>query len=159
MVKLVPLTPEQLGPFLEAAVPRYAAELVRSGSAPADSALTQAQVQFDELLPEGLDTPGQHLFALWDPVAGLPVGTAWLGVREDGQRPFAVLYDLYVEPGFRRRGYAAQALDALESEVMTLGFDAIHLHVFGPNEAARALYRKAGYVETSVRMAKDLSLA
>ncbi len=159
MIELLPLKPEELEPFLEAAVPRYAAELVRSGNATPESGLRVAQAQFDELLPDGLHTPDQYLFALWVPVAGQAVGSLWLGVRKSGPRPFAALYDLFIEPGFRRMGYATQALEALETEVRALGFDTIQLHVFGHNRAARALYQKAGYVETNVRMAKALGKA
>jgi GNAT superfamily N-acetyltransferase len=156
MIELIPLRPDELLPFLEAAVPRYAAELVRSGNVPPEHALDVARGQFDELLPEGLHTPDQYLFTLWDPSAGKAAGTLWLGVRRVGHAPFAVLYDLFVDPGSRRQGYATQALEALEAVVQDLGFDTIRLRVFGHNRPARCLYRKLGYVETDVMMAKGV---
>ena len=47
-------------------------------------------------------------------------------------------------------------MTALEETVRALGLDEIRLHVFGHNGAARALYRKLGFVETNVMMAKQL---
>lgn len=156
MIELRPLEPHELGQFLDTAIPRYATELVRSGNVETERAPEIARDQFDELLPDGLSTPDQYLFVLCVRPTGEPVGTLWIGVRRDRSRPFAALYDLYVEPAFRRRGYATQALAALETKVRDLGLDVIRLHVFGHNRPARELYAKLGYAETDVTMAKSV---
>lgn len=45
---------------------------------------------------------------------------------------------------------------AMENEVRSAGLKAVRLQVFGNNAVARSLYRKLGYIETNVIMAKDL---
>ena len=57
----------------------------------------------------------------------------------------------------RRRGYAEQAMLALEKEARRMGAGTIRLHVFGHNSAARPLYEKLGYYPTNIVMAKDLA--
>ncbi len=57
---------------------------------------------------------------------------------------------------YRRRGYATQALRAIEEKARELGLNNIALHVFGHNDGARVLYEKVGYVVTDFIMAKDL---
>ena len=52
------------------------------------------------------------------------------------------------------QGYATQALEALEAHAKPNGVKKLGLHVFGHNTAARELYKKAGYLETNVSMAK-----
>jgi ribosomal protein S18 acetylase RimI-like enzyme len=105
-----------------------------------------------------VDTPGQYLFSiLAAPEPGLParpVGMIWFAALEG--RPQAFIYDFAIDPAYRRRGYGAQALRALEAEVRAVGLESIALHVFGHNHGAQALYRKLGYEVTNLHMAKRL---
>jgi ribosomal protein S18 acetylase RimI-like enzyme len=145
MIRLVPMTEVEYVAFLAWAVPDYAAELARAGNVPTGEGQQAAELQFAEFLPQGLATPGQYLYSLVDARRGIQVGSLWVGVRrEEGQR-LAALYELLVFPPFRRQGYGLQALQALEDHVRAQGLPAIVLHVFGHNDAARALYQKAGY--------------
>jgi ribosomal protein S18 acetylase RimI-like enzyme len=40
--------------------------------------------------------------------------------------------------------------------MLAMGIQKVTLHVFGDNTVARSLYRKLGFVETNVVMAKSL---
>jgi ribosomal protein S18 acetylase RimI-like enzyme len=51
-------------------------------------------------------------------------------------------------------GYAMRAFEQLEAAVSSRGLCGIALHVFGHNEAARALYAKLGYRATNISMFK-----
>ncbi len=84
------------------------------------------------------------------------VGILWYAAlpRQPG---LAFIYDFEIYETFRRRGYASQALAALEQDAKGRDLKHIELHVFGHNAAARALYKKAGYVETNVMMAKNIT--
>jgi GNAT superfamily N-acetyltransferase len=76
-------------------------------------------------------------------------------VAED--RPFgrvAFIYDIAVEPEHRRKGYAQTALGEIESWARANDCVGVQLHVFGGNMGARALYQRAGYIETDVMMLK-----
>jgi ribosomal protein S18 acetylase RimI-like enzyme len=156
MVELVPMSEDAFEEYLAYAVPHYADELVRAGNAHPDDGQTSAEAQFESLLSDGLATPGHTLYTIEaDGVEG-PVGYLWAGMREQGQKHFTALYDFAILAPYRRRGYGAEALRALEEVVRGLGRDEIRLHVFGHNAPARALYQKMGYVETNVNMAKRL---
>ncbi|HEX9095919.1 MAG TPA: GNAT family N-acetyltransferase, partial [Candidatus Dormibacteraeota bacterium] len=83
-------------------------------------------------------------------------GMIWLGVVQK-PTPSAFIYNIEIYPQFRRRGYAEQAMLKLEEEVRRLGLEAIRLHVFGHNTAARPLYEKLGYLPTNIQMLKRLT--
>jgi ribosomal protein S18 acetylase RimI-like enzyme len=150
------MTEGQFHAYLGFAVANYAQESIRAGNVAPDRALYAAEGQFQSLLPDGLDTPGQYLFSIQDTTRGKSVGYLWFGIRDDGTRPFVASYDILIFEAYRRQGYGAQALHALEKQAVEKGFDEIRLHVFGHNHAARALYEKLGYVATNVTMARRL---
>jgi ribosomal protein S18 acetylase RimI-like enzyme len=156
MVTLVPMTEDDFRTYLEYAIPDYAQETVRAGNVHPDVALQAAEKQFQTLLPGGLTTPGQHLCTIWTETGNAMVGYMWFGIREDPGRAFAALYDFVILEPYRRQGHGTQALLALEEQVRGLGLDAIWLHVFGHNHAARALYEKLGYRTKNLTMAKEL---
>lgn len=155
MVQLVPMTEGEYQQFLAWSIPDYAQEQAKSGAWELEEALERGRRTFDELLPDGLSTPDQFLFSI-ESEGKKPVGYLWYGVREEGERRYAALYELVIFEEYRRRGYASQALSALEDEVQGEGVEQIILHVFGHNQGARALYRKSGYVERNVTMVKEI---
>jgi ribosomal protein S18 acetylase RimI-like enzyme len=57
----------------------------------------------------------------------------------------AFVDELYVEPQYRRRGIARQALRFVEEQARKMGVQAIHLEVDHGNDPARELYRGSGY--------------
>jgi ribosomal protein S18 acetylase RimI-like enzyme len=155
MLELREMTQDRFRAYLRVAVPHYAGETVIAGNVHPDQALRAAERTFDHLLAGGLDTPNQHLCTVHD--GETEVGVLWFGVRDEGGRRFAALYDFWIHEPYRRQSYGARALRALEARVQALGLDEIRLHVFGHNRAARALYEKVGYRATNVTMAKKLN--
>ena len=136
----------------------YAEEKVQAGNYHPDEALQRAEQEYRELLPQGPETPGQHLFSIVDATTGDRVGVIWFAEKQRGPRLEAFIYDLLVLEPFRRRGYARAAMIAIEDEVRQLGIDRIGLHVFGHNRGAWALYDQLGYEVTNVNMAKTVAL-
>jgi diamine N-acetyltransferase len=57
----------------------------------------------------------------------------------------AFIDELYIEPVYRRRGYAREAVTFLEKKAFDLGVNAVHLEVDRGNHPAFELYRRAGY--------------
>lgn len=57
----------------------------------------------------------------------------------------AFVDELYVEPQYRRRGIARQALQFVEEQAREIGIRAIHLEVDHGNDPATELYRGSGY--------------
>jgi ribosomal protein S18 acetylase RimI-like enzyme len=135
----------------------YADDMERNGGFGPEQALAKAQLDFDQILPDGLATPGQHVWTIANP-AGETVGHAWLGERDSpGRGRAAFVYDVYIDEDHRGRGYGRAAMLCLEAEARTLGHDRIELNVFGGNEVARGLYRSLGYEERAVYMGKRLT--
>ena len=89
--------------------------------------------------------------------SGDDVGMLWLAVQEQGGVTKAFVFDVQIYEPFRRQGYGTAAFQAMEEKVNDLGLDTITLHVFGSNHPAREMYKKLGYVETDVMMAKQLA--
>jgi GNAT superfamily N-acetyltransferase len=86
--------------------------------------------------------------------AGDQVGHAWFTVEDREQGRVVFIYDIEVYEAYRRRGYARLALAEIDDYAREQGCIGVMLHVFGYNEAARQLYRSAGYLETNVMMLK-----
>ncbi len=143
--------------FRDEAVASYAKENVAAGRWPAEGALERSGQSYEQLLPQGRATPGQHLFTLHDPAAGVDVGSLWLAVVEHGGGRSGYLYDLLVFPAFRRQGHARAAFAALEAMARDWGLTELGLHVFAHNLAAQALYRSLGYQTTGLQMRKPLA--
>ncbi|MGA8667919.1 MAG: GNAT family N-acetyltransferase [Candidatus Dormiibacterota bacterium] len=132
----------------------YISEIVASGGLTRAAAEEQARREDADLLPHGLDTPGQLIFRL--EAAGQPVGWLWLSLQHPyGDPGVGYIYDIVVDEPFRRRGYGREAMQLAEQEAKRNGLHALALNVFGHNRVARDLYLSLGYRETSVRMRKE----
>ncbi len=154
-VRLRPLTPDEYAAWYPRSILAFAADKVQNGSWPEESAVARARADFERLLPRGLATPDAWLFRIEADGAG--VGILWLARVDDAPPDSAFIYDFEIDEDRRRRGYGRLALRALDETARELGFRSIALHAFGFNDGARSLYRRAGYVETSVNMSRDLT--
>ena len=141
--------------YLDKAIQGYAQDNIQAGNWRQDEALERSRDAFEGYLPQGIQTPNNYLFCLINE-NGEQVGILWYATLPK-QPGLAFIYDFEIYEPFRRRGYASQALAVMEQDAKARGSSHIELHVFGFNTAARALYKKAGYVETNVMMAKNIS--
>ena len=154
-IELIPMTREQYLDYLEADRPRYAAENVRAGFWSEAEASHRAKETYDRFLPEGIETPGQHLYTIHNQ-DNEEVGMIWLGAQPGGLEASGFVYNLYIEEGFRRQGYGRAAMIAAEEQARGLGWTSLALHVFGHNRPARELYESLGYEIRSMNMIKQL---
>ena len=156
MVRLRPMTESEFETYLARLIPEYAQEHLQAGSLTPENALQESERQTRALLPDGVHTEDQYLYVIEDEADGTPVGVLWFARQDRGTGPHAFVYDVEIDPAFRRRGYGSQAFRLLENKVRELGLSAISLHVFGHNHAARAMYTQLGYDEKHVIMTKTL---
>ena len=154
-ITLAPMTEPDFQAYLAKAIQDYAQDKIQAGNWSQDEALERSRKEFGGYLPQGRQTPNNYLFSLVNE-NGEKVGILWYASLPK-QPGLAFIYDFEIYEPFRRRGYASQALVLLEQEVKGRGLKQIELHVFGHNIAARALYKKAGYLETNVMMTKTIS--
>jgi GNAT superfamily N-acetyltransferase len=117
---------------------------VRSGARRPADALAAAAREQAALLPQGLATPGHHIWTVR--ADGSPVGHVWLAVRgaPTGGRQ-AHLFDVEVAPEARGRGLGRAAVLAAEEAALGLGAGRMTLNVFAHNTPARRLYDALGY--------------
>lgn len=142
-VTLRPMTAAEFAGYRDQLVTAYAQDMVDAGAFtdPA-AALVASEQSTVELLPDGVDTSGQHLWTAWH--GDSPIGILWIAV--DGAK--AYIYDIEVHEDQRRRGYGREVLDAGARAAIDLGATALGLNVFGHNDGALALYERAGYATT-----------
>lgn len=152
---LRPMSDHDFKAFAGATIPDYAADKVASGQWSKGQSLERARRELEALLPQGRRTADHYLFNILNG-AGTVVGALWLARKEQAGHSIAYVYDLYIQPAWRRMGYATCALGAAEAEARRLGLKGIGLHVFGHNLGARRLYEKLGYATTNVNMFKSL---
>ena len=156
-LELRPLREDELADYLARGNVSYARDMVEQAGIPEHAARAKADRDWANLLPDGLESPGQHLFALEDTATGERVGDLWFAERDsDFGDQAAFIYSIEIFEQFRGRGYGRQAMLALEDEARARGLARIVLNVFGGNDVARGLYRSVGYTETAVFMSKEL---
>ena len=97
MVRLVPMTSGFYKCFLEQAAVDLAGDKVRSGNWQAEGALRWPRQVFQQFLPQGLDTPEQHLYSINADEDGSEPGYMWYGITGEGGQRAAYLYELCVE--------------------------------------------------------------
>ncbi len=142
--------------FCETEPAGYGAEMAAAGEWSAAEAPARAQAEFERLLPEGRATPGHHVRTIRRAEDDAVVGLLWWSYRPAAAETECFIWDIAIDPAFRRRGYASAALAALEAEARDAGALQVSLHVFGGNRGAIALYERIGYRSTHLKMSKPL---
>lgn len=154
-LRLRPLSPDEYPAFLERSRREFAEEIAESMRVPAEAAWAKSEADFAQLLPDGLDTPGAHIYAIVDAEGG-KVGELWLGLSDKAGLVEAFGYDFWVLPELRDRGIGRRAMELGAEEARRLGAARLALNVFADNERARHLYESFGFRPTSMNMALDL---
>ena len=153
MFRLEPMDEATFVAWREATKREYAAEKVKAGNYPESGADDLAEAEFARLLTNGRETPGHEIRSMVND-DGEKVGYAWFTIEHRDVGRVVFIYDIAVDAAHRRQGYARLALDEIDAYAREHGCIGVMLHVFGDNEAARRLYRSAGYLETNVMMLK-----
>ncbi|MEP7207418.1 MAG: GNAT family N-acetyltransferase [Casimicrobiaceae bacterium] len=156
MTILIPMRPQAFAAYREEAVAGYAEDNVVAGRWPGEGAVERSRTEFDRLLPQGLATPGNHLFEILADRNGAVVGAIWMAVEDRHGARGGYVYDVGIVAAHRRQGHATAAFRALESFAAGLGLSTLGLHVFGQNQAAQALYAHLGYQVVGINMLKHL---
>jgi GNAT superfamily N-acetyltransferase len=151
-IRLRPLREDEFETWRVRSRERYAADMVANARMSPAAAAAKAERDGATTLPQGLATPGHHLFVI-EEESGVEVGTLWFAVTAQ----HAWLYEIEIDETRRGEGLGRASMEELEARVRALGHDRIELNVFGGNTVARALYRSLGYDETFVTMAKALT--
>jgi ribosomal protein S18 acetylase RimI-like enzyme len=149
------MTANEYEEWLLESIPAYAADKVASGQWTDEESLARSKLEYEALLPQGLETSDNHFFTIID-AKGAAVGRLWFAVQKMFRSRIAYVFDVDVKPERQREGHAMRALADLEAEVEKMQLSGIALHVFGHNAGARALYSKLGYEPTDLNLYKPL---
>jgi len=156
MPVLAPMSPQTFTAFAAEANEAYARDHVVAGSSDAEESLAKATAQFNQLLPQGFDTPNHFFYEVHDG-SGTAVGYVWFAVVGVGEARAGYLYNIRIHPDHQQKGHGKAALLELESLAAEMRLPAIRLNVFGHNPRAEALYRSFEYKVTSSSMRKTLA--
>jgi ribosomal protein S18 acetylase RimI-like enzyme len=148
------MTPAEFVVYRERTIREYAADHVRAGNWSPSEAEHLAARETDELLPDGVDTPGMLLLVAETASQGV-IGIVWIELKHK-QTTGAWIFDIEILPNQRGRGYGRALLRAAEREVKKHGIESVALNVFCDNTVARQLYESSGYDVASVFMRKRL---
>lgn len=154
MVTLQSMSQTDYDSLMGAAIQRYAEEKVIAGTWAEEEALEKAEDQFDSLLPKGIHTENHEL---WNLLNGEePIGWVWLCYDPNHPQKEGFIYNFFLFETYRGKGFAKQAIAALEEQAKSLGVQKLSLHVFAHNRIARSLYEKTGFAETGIYMSKPI---
>ena len=141
---------------LQRSISRHAADYVRRGLWTEAESLAAMAREFGRMFPQGRHTPDRYFARLVDAARDQRVGETWyLAEHRGGKVRFWVDW-IWIEPEYRRQGYATAAFRQLEDEARRLGADRIGLSVWSDNPGAVALYTQLGYSTTTMSMMKLL---
>ncbi len=120
-----------------------------------EEAIKIAKLDFDRLLPHGLDTKDSFLYTAKND-ANERLGFIWGNVKGEGRFARAFIYDIIIEEKYRGLGNGKKLMLLFENEMKQLKVSRIGLHVFGFNERAIKLYKSLDYLTTDLQMEKKI---
>lgn len=132
----------------------YTESIIRAYGMSRDEAQREALTLGEDILKQGMGTPGHEFFTAVEEASGRAVGYLWCEVNREKRRAF--LYFVVVEETERGRGLGEAALRQLEGRLKADGIKSLGLHVFSHNTGALRLYERLGFQVTSVNMQKSL---
>ncbi len=136
-----PVTRDELVPWIQTGIERFAASLVAAGAYDRAEALARSERGCESGLP-GAAVPADSSVSVAES-AGERVGILWLAHHSPGTRTF--VNDIEIDDAQRGRGFGRTTMRAAEHIALERGDTSIGLNVFGDNTVARGLYRSLGY--------------
>jgi ribosomal protein S18 acetylase RimI-like enzyme len=157
VISLRQMTEDEFKSFMDYSIPEYAREKMKAEGLSKEGATKLAKESFAELLPQGLLSKDQYLFSVVRAEEkNRSIGSLWFAKKNNGTRSYAYIYDIFLNPDVRGKGFGKEVMVLLESEVKKQGLSSIGLHVFGHNKTAIRLYEKSGYLVTNQIMMKEI---
>lgn len=138
-----PFTRHEFSQYEEWSIGSYADALVRSGTETKADALAVSAQEFEELLPDGMDTP-DNFFYYAENEYGDNVGFVWLTYIAPDDVFFG---DFGVSPDYREQGVGGMLLRALEKKLASEGVKRMSTHVFDCDKAMLRLYRDCAFTQ------------
>lgn len=155
MLRFEAMSDQDFAAYIRKAVPEYAYDQMHAGNWSAETAAGRARAEFQQMLPNGPQTPNQHLKVILDG-QGYKIGMLWYFVDASQAPAKAFLIDFFLFPESRRKGFEAEALALFEQDARQNGALRVELQVFAHKSDEISFYQASGYGQTSVFLAKNL---
>ena len=143
-ISFVPFSLDDFWRYKGNSIDEYAHDLIVSGKSTESNAYKEAANEFDEILPNGLETPNQFLNYIFN-TQGENVGFIWFEFGDND----VFICDFAIHQNQRKKGFGKNALHELETIAREKDMAKISLHVFEHNTDALALYESMGYQVSS----------
>ncbi|GID33469.1 GNAT family N-acetyltransferase [Paractinoplanes brasiliensis] len=153
-IRLESMTQGQYETYRQAGPLSYAKHISKTGITSLSEAEERAEAEYQKLLPDGILSAGQYLFAAY--VGGTEVGTVWLHLAESGVTSRAWIVDLWVHESRRRRGYGRAIVQEAERWCRGRGVEQLSLSIFSGNDGTRFLFEGEKYLPVVLQMSKLL---
>jgi len=147
MLKLVQPTADVFDHWFQESADRQAEDRAWAEGGDVSTHRAQVSAMIPQLLPDGKDTPG-HTFRVAQTEAGADVAFVWFGIVPGMPSSVKLLFDVYVAPEHRRKGYARTILTRMLTEMSAEGVEEVLLHARGDNAPALTLYESLGFMRT-----------
>lgn len=158
MINLRKMDEEQYRAFIEYFIADYAVEIMENYKRSKGEALQIAEHELRLDLPKGIETENNALLCIELEEEAKQETVGYLWYKEDRTESSAFIYDFYVRPEYRNRGYGKRSMQALETKLKSANIKQIKLRVAFSNERALALYKELGFNITGINMAKNLAM-
>jgi hypothetical protein len=154
MVRLVPMTEDELELHLEKSIPEYAADNVAAGYWSEEEALERSRKAFHGLLPQGVNTENNYLFRIQVEESGEKIGTLWM--KHEVPRPRVLFTILPLTKHSAVKATGARLCWLWKMSLRGWKSNRWHCTFSQKNKVAKGLYESLGYEVTSQNMAKRL---
>jgi RimJ/RimL family protein N-acetyltransferase len=145
-INLRKMTSKEYDAFFGWSRNNHVRELTKDTNMSLEDAIKQAEAEVQEMLPNGIDTENNSLMVIENVSNNRDVGFVWYLYEETDGVQQVFLCDFVIDVIERRKGYATEALSAMEKNAAEFGCKESVLFVAKENEPAQKLYAKSGYV-------------
>ena len=156
MIELRDMREDEYPDYRSYFIEDYSREIEENYGYSADAAKEKAAAELKRSFPDGLGTPGHSLLCIDAELGGEICLVGYLLHAVNARDKTTFIYDFYVMPDHRGKGYGRQAIEALESQLSSLGVHEIKLRVAYKNQRALKLYQEAGFRITGYNMSKGI---
>ena len=116
MLELRKMTAAEYSNYMKYSVNNYAVEKQKGEGLTEENALKIAQESYAKLLPQGLDTPDQFLYSVFDKPSGKSIGILWMAKKLNGMKPYTFIYDIELASENRGKGLGKELMQLVEIE-------------------------------------------
>lgn len=155
-VTLIPMTQDDFAHYTSKSILAYADEKVAAGTWTKEEAPEKAEKEIERLLPDGLDSEHQFLYAITKIENKEKAGWLWYHFNPESRQKEAFIYDFLIFDELQGHGYGKAALQVLDDHALANGIEKISLHVFAHNKRAINLYEKLNFEAKGINMSKWL---